>query len=462
MLPNIQYATTIDGVSIAFYTTGEGPVLFDMPVPPFSHIQYEWQLFGGDDGAPGGRAGRPGGNPVMRERMLVRYDCRGTGLSQRECADYSPQAHARDLAAVADRLGLDRFSILAPASAGPPALIFAAEQPDRVESIVLVGSWARPEHVSQIGAMIPMIDGAWDVFTETVAHMIFGWSAGPPARQYAAMIRSGVTPEVAKATLEAETAMEITALLPRVRAHALIVHLAGNTIVSADAARELAAAIPGSQMIVIDGSYGMTDGVSAAPVQHIIDAFLRTGRVPAQTPGAAPPPPPAAPGAFRTILFTDVEGSTDLTRRLGDERARDLLREHEAITRDVLRAHGGAEVKSTGDGFMASFSSATRALECAIAMQRAFAERNERGGEPVLVRIGLNAGEPIAEADDFFGTAVILASRISAQARGGEILASNVVREIAAGKGFLFADRGETVLRGFEDPLRLYEVRWRE
>jgi class 3 adenylate cyclase len=139
-----------------------------------------------------------------------------------------------------------------------------------------------------------------------------------------------------------------------------------------------------------------------------------------------------------------------------------VLREHERITREALKAHGGTEVKTMGDGFMASFSSATRALECAIAMQRAFAEHNESVEEPTRVRIGLNAGEPIAEDEDLFGTAVILAARVAAKGEGGEILASDVVRQLVAGKGFLFSDRGETALRGFEDPVRLYEVRWRE
>ena len=109
---------------------------------------------------------------------------------------------------------------------------------------------------------------------------------------------------------------------------------------------------------------------------------------------------------------------------------------------------------------MASFSSATGALECAIAVQRAFAQHNESAGETISVRIGLNAGEPIAEDEDLFGTAVILAARIAAQAKGEEILASDVVRQLVAGKGFLFADRGEVALRGFEDPVRLYEVQW--
>ena len=115
-----------------------------------------------------------------------------------------------------------------------------------------------------------------------------------------------------------------------------------------------------------------------------------------------------------------------------------------------------------GDGFMASFSSATRALECAINVQRSFARHNETAAESRRVRIGLNAGEPIAEEADLFGTAVIRAARIASQAQGGEILVSDVVRQLVSGKGFLFADRGEVALRGFEDPVRLYEVRWRE
>jgi adenylate cyclase len=111
---------------------------------------------------------------------------------------------------------------------------------------------------------------------------------------------------------------------------------------------------------------------------------------------------------------------------------------------------------------MTSFSSATRALESAIAMQRAFAAHNESAEEPILVRVGLNAGEPIAEDEDLFGTAVNLAARICGHAEAGQILASDVVRQLVAGKDFLFADRGKAALKGFDEPVRLYEVRWRQ
>ncbi|KKK82021.1 hypothetical protein LCGC14_2807550, partial [marine sediment metagenome] len=147
------------------------------------------------------------------------------------------------------------------------------------------------------------------------------------------------------------------------------------------------------------------------------------------------------------------------TQRLGDANAQDLVRIHNTIVRDSLKAQGGSEIKHTGDGIMASFPSASGALECALAIQQAVADQSD---SPLRVRIGLNAGEPIAEEEDLFGTAVQLAARICAHAEPGQILTSDLVKGLAAGKRFLFADRGETALRGFEDPVPLFELRWRE
>jgi class 3 adenylate cyclase len=163
-------------------------------------------------------------------------------------------------------------------------------------------------------------------------------------------------------------------------------------------------------------------------------------------------------------MFTDMADSTSLTQRLGDAKAQELVHAHNSVVRDALGAHGGTEIKHTGDGIMASFPSASGALECAVQVQRAIAERSAVSDQEsaLRVRIGLNAGEPVREEADLFGTAVQLARRICDLAEPEQILASNVVRELVAGKGFLFADRGEAVLRGFEDSVRLYEVRWAE
>jgi adenylate cyclase len=127
----------------------------------------------------------------------------------------------------------------------------------------------------------------------------------------------------------------------------------------------------------------------------------------------------------------------------------------------VLKAHGGTEIETMGDGFLASFGSVTKAVECAIALQKGFAEWNAAGPEPLHVRVGLNAGEPIEEDGDLFGATVILASRIASRADGGEILVADTVRGLSSGKGFLFADRGEFVAKGFEEPVRISEVSWR-
>ena len=164
-----------------------------------------------------------------------------------------------------------------------------------------------------------------------------------------------------------------------------------------------------------------------------------------------------------TILFTDMQSSTALTERLGDAAAQEVRRAHNDIVRTALSASGGSEVKHTGDGIMASFSTASSALDCAIAIQRGVAaHREEHLDSPLAVYIGLNAGEPIAEDGDLFGTSINLAARICDHAEPGQILAADVVRQLAAGKQFLFSDLGETELRGFEDPVKLWELRWRE
>ena len=166
---------------------------------------------------------------------------------------------------------------------------------------------------------------------------------------------------------------------------------------------------------------------------------------------------PAEAVALRAVLFTDLASHTEMMSRLGDQRGREVLREHEQLTRRILKQHAGIEVKTMGDGFMAWFPSVSRAVECAIALQRVFADR---GGEPLSIRVGLNAGEPIEEDGDLFGASVILASRIAARAAAGEILVADTVRGLCSGKGFLFSDRGEFVARGFEEPVRVYEVKW--
>jgi class 3 adenylate cyclase len=283
---------------------------------------------------------------------------------------------------------------------------------------------------------------------------------------------------------------DVISLLPEIPVPTLIVHRVDDAGVPFHLAQKMASDIPSARLVALKGRVNQPAAGDSQAIIDAINAFLDED--PATRRTLAGVDQMGSPTAFRTVLVTDVVGHTEMMRRLGDERGREVLREHERITREVLKSHGGAEVKTMGDGFMASFGSVTKAVECAVALQRALAERNaslsahpERaegaveGGPqttnarpstgsgraaesaPLHVRIGLNAGEPIEEEGDLFGSTVILASRIAAKADGGEILASDVVRGLCSGKGFLFADRGEFVAKGFEEPVRLFEVRWR-
>src|SRR6202158_2610115 len=168
---------------------------------------------------------------------------------------------------------------------------------------------------------------------------------------------------------------------------------------------------------------------------------------------------PFAHTAFRAILFTDIEGSTARTMRVGDAGAMRLLRAHDAIVRTALGTHGGLEVKHTGDGIMASFTSVTHALHSAIEVQSRVTERNREASDPLRLRIGVSCGEPVTEEGDLFGTAVELAGRLCAHGFAGGILVSSAVREVCLGKGFAFEDHGLAELKGFDEPVLPYGVR---
>jgi class 3 adenylate cyclase len=445
MEPRIQYAQTKDGVSIAFWAMGEGTPLVGMTSLPFSHIQLEWQQ-------PGFRHWY---EALGQNRKLVRFDCRGSGLSDRDIQRFSLDGYLLDLEAVVERLGMERFALFGVVNSGPVAIAYAARHPEQISHLILWCSWARASDYfdsPQVRSLVALRDKDWEIYTETVAHALLGWSANRQA--FAAYMQECVTQETALAVHKELEGIDVTALLSQVRSPTLVLHRRQISVLNLDVARRIASRIPDAQLVVLEGtSLSPWEGDDVDAPARAIDKFLGAGEEPAAA---------AAPSGLVTILFTDVEGSTALTDRLGDAKARELLREHERTVREALKTHGGSEVKTMGDGFMTSFSSATKALECAITMQRAFAAHNESAEEPIKVRVGLNAGEPIAEDEDLFGTAVNLAARVCAHAEAGQILAPIVVRELAAGKQFMFADLGETELRGFEDPVRLYELRWRE
>jgi class 3 adenylate cyclase len=164
-------------------------------------------------------------------------------------------------------------------------------------------------------------------------------------------------------------------------------------------------------------------------------------------------------------MFTDIEGSTALTQEVGDEAAMLVLRQHDAIIRAALDAHRGNEVKHTGDGIMAAFDSVTSALSCAIAIQRAVAGHNAGQEDPQRrfeIRMGLAAGEPVAESGDLFGATVQLAARLASSAGAGEVCVADTVRELALGKRFPFGSPTAVTLKGFDQPVRAVTLNWHD
>jgi len=189
-----------------------------------------------------------------------------------------------------------------------------------------------------------------------------------------------------------------------------------------------------------------------------VEAFLGRIADPRASPGAAP----ALDSGLRAIMFTDLVGSTEMTARLGDAAALELVRVHDALVRRGLAAHDGREVKHTGDGIMASFDKVGNAVRAAADIQRRFAAYNADASETLSVRIGVDAGEPVEEHNDLFGATVQLASRLCSESGANEIVASDLVRELHGEDAVRFAPLGERRLKGFPDPIPVFRFDWRK
>ena len=445
-----RFCTTPDGANLAYMTFGQGPPLVVANGCWLSASHDLEEGFGG-----------PFNRSLAEKHTVTLYDRRGAGLSDRERTEFTVEADASDLTAIVNQLGLERFALLGNCALGGAAITYAARNPEKVSELILYAAWAYGPSITRDEIKSSFISTArwhWGVGSRMIAAVLVPESDGAMMDRVAVAMRESCDGETAARFLEMMYTLNVTELLSEVTMPTLVLHRQKERGIPFGLARELCSSLPNARLIALKGHHHM---ISYGDYERVVDAvheFLGIELKPVSDADEA------SAGDVYTILFSDVEGSTPLTERLGDAKARELLKEHERIVRQALKDHGGSEVKTMGDGFMASFSSATKALACAIAIQSAFAERNESAEEPIRVRIGLNAGEPIAEDDpdgrgDLFGTAVNLAARIAAKADAGEILVADVVRQLVAGKGFLFNDRGDTEIRGFEGPVRVFEVR---
>jgi class 3 adenylate cyclase len=437
-----RFCTSADGTRIA-YAVREGTAPPLLVVHGWASLISDWTL-----------------EKSALERTRVVYDRRGAGASTRDIDDISLERQVEDVSAIVTALRADTIDIDAFWDGTPIAIAFAAEHPDQIGRMALSGPYIRGTDVISRDALRATMDLAhtnWLMLRRSMRTM-GGGSSGAEVQSGMERMRRGISPEMAARYLELYGTMNAESYVDRVSVPTLIVHRPHDGAVTSRAVQEVASRIrdcrlmtsesPEERMEVLRHFFERKDGVDPSPSR------------------AAPAGTRSERSAFRTILFTDIVGHTEMMQRLGDEGGRAILREHERITREALAAHRGIEVKTDGDSFMASFASVSGAVECAVALQRAFAAHSESQGEPIVVRMGLNVGEPIEEGGpdgrvDFFGSAVILGARIKDQAGGGEILVPEAVRHLLAGKSFVFADRGGADLKGFEEPVRLYEVVWR-
>ena len=437
--PAVQYARTSDGVNIAYTVAGSGRPYVEVPVAT-SHLQASLAL----------RAWGGFLEQLAMRHCLIRLDGRGHGMSERDVSDLSLDARVRDLEAVTEQLGLEQVVLHGSIAGCHPVIRFAARHPDRVSHLVLLGPIRRgadtfgPDARGLGPALQAMAQVDYRFFAETLARGA-GYTDLDEIAAFAETVQQAASPEQNRTLTEAWARSDVTEDLPRVACPTLVIGSERGPLPPVDLVQDVAARIPNSRLVLLRTMPWLDPTEALAAIDRFLAPVEPEPVAPRGAAGAAPSP-------FRTILFTDLESSTALTQRLGDAKAQEVLRGHNDAVRAALDAHGGQEVKHTGDGIMASFPSAVAAVEAALAMQRDLA------GAEVRVRIGLNAGEPIAEDGDYFGTAVQLAARLCDRAEPGQVLVSDVVRQLCAGKNFTFDDVGAATLKGFDEPVALYAV----
>ncbi len=434
-----RYANS-GGVSIAYQVNGEGPLDLVF-VPGFvSHVELLWD------------------EPVVARFLrrlasfsrLIVFDKRGQGLSDRPADPPTLEDSMGDLRAVMEAAGCDRPAIFGISEGGPMSILFAATFPDRISSLVLYGTYARMVQAPGFPCGIP--NDALDRWGEMMGREWGGpvgvplWAPGGDGdpefeRWWARLLRQGTSPAGAIALMELYREIDVRAILPTIRVPTLILHREDDRVVPVRQGRYLAEQIPGARYVELSGDDHLAMVGDQDALIDEVEEFL-VGSRRAHEPERA----------LTTVLFTDIVGSTERAAELGDRRWRDLLERHDAMVRQQLDIHRGREVKTMGDGFLATFDGPARAIRCACAI------RDELWGIGVEVRAGIHTGEVELIGDDVSGMAVNIGARIGALADRGEVRVSSTVKELVVGSGLEFAERGEHTLKGAPGEWRLFAV----
>jgi pimeloyl-ACP methyl ester carboxylesterase len=442
MPPETHYAKSGD-VNIAYQVVGDGPLDLVLVHGWVQSFDAGWEI------EPIDRFYRR----LASFSRLILFDKRGIGLSDRVALDDLPTLETRmdDMRAVMDAVGVERAAVLGHSEGGSMCALFAATYPERTQALVMVGSAARTRWAQDypLGATDDAID-------ELVRSILDDWGLDVVRsllQQLAPSIVSdeelvqahtraalrAASPAAAAALTRMSAMIDIRHVLPVIRVPTLVLHRADEVL--AEPSRYLGERIPGARIVELPGSDHMPWLGDQDAALDEIEEFLTGVR-----------PHPALDRVLATVLFTDIVGSTELAADLGDRRWRDLLEQHNTLVRRELGRFRGRELSTAGDRFLAMFDGPARAVVCAASI------RDRARALGLRIRFGLHTGELELVGPEIRGIAVHTGARVAAKAGPGEILASSTVKDLVAGSGVEFEDRGSHELKGVPGEWRLYAV----
>jgi class 3 adenylate cyclase/esterase/lipase len=431
--PETRYAKSGD-VHIAYQVVGDGP--FDLIfVPGFvSNVEMTWE-------SPG-RAHLC--SRLAAFSRLILFDKRGVGLSDRHVGIAHLEERMDDVRAVMDSAGSERAALFGISEGGAMSMLFAATYPERTRALTLYGSYARhptltpdalPHHIELIGRV-------WGTGEYIMRYMQpTNASDENLRRSWARYERQSASPTAAIACIRMSGEVDARDILPTIRVPTLVLHRTGDTRITIDAGRYIADHIPGAKFVELPGvdHVPFNEPEMVDRIADEIEEFLTGSRSEVEV-----------DRVLATVLFTDIVDSTKRAAELGDRQWRALLDRHDEAVRTQIGRFRGHEVKSLGDGFLATFDGPARAVRCAAAIAGTVQPLG------LAVRSGLHTGEIELKGDDIGGIAVHTAARVVAMAGPGETFVSSTVRDLVAGSGLRFEDRGRHALRGLPEEVHLY------